>query len=274
MAESKICIDYERIKKSANNLSLIEIPLNEITSVQSEIKTIESEHDGIDLNSSALQESIENITNVITKAGNLSANLLSVVNAFTEAEGDIKEAILKIDPNLADELANIKKDDISTNSEEFKKSLISYKSDGTAAGDTQASIYTILSEKGYSKAAICAILANMSQESGFRTDALGDNGTSYGLCQWHEGRWDRLNSYCNEHGYDPSSIEGQIAYMDYELQNNYPDVYEKLMSVDDTIEGAREASKYWTIHYEIPAYKEQRASERAATIETYWERAS
>ena len=96
MAESKICIDYERIKKSANNLSLIEIPLNEITSVQSEIKTIESEHDGIDLNSSALQESIENITNVITKAGNLSANLLSVVNAFTEAEGDIKEAILKI----------------------------------------------------------------------------------------------------------------------------------------------------------------------------------
>ena len=274
MAESKICIDYERIKKSANNLSLIEIPLNEITSVQSEIKTIESEHDGIDLNSSALQESIENITNVITKAGNLSANLLSVVNAFTEAEGDIKEAILKIDPNLADELANIKKDDISTNSEEFKKSLISYKSDGTAAGDTQASIYTILSEKGYSKAAICAILANMSQESGFRTDAIGDNGTSYGLCQWHAGRWDRLNSYCNEHGYDPSSIEGQVAYMDYELQNNYPGVYDKLMSVDDTIEGAREASKYWTIHYEIPANKEQRASERAATIETYWERAS
>ena len=194
MAESKICIDYERIKKSANNLALIEIPLNEITSVQSEIKTIESEHDGIDLNSSALQESIENITNVITKAGHLSANLLSVVNAFTEAEGDIKEAILKIDPNLADELANIKKDDISTNSEEFKKSLISYKSDGTAAGDTQASIYTILSEKGYSKAAICAILANMSQESGFRTDAIGDNGTSYGLCQWHAGRWDSVNS--------------------------------------------------------------------------------
>jgi len=274
LAESKICVDYERIKKSANNLSLIEIPLNEITSVQSEIKTIESEHDGIELNSSALQESIENITNVITKAGNLSANLLSVVNAFTEAEGDIKEAILKIDPKLADELANIKKDDISTNSEEFKKSLVSYKSDGTAAGETQASIYTLLSEKGYSKAAICAILANMSQESGFRTDALGDNGTSYGLCQWHAGRWDRLNSYCNEHGYDPSSVEGQVAYMDYELQNNYSGVYDKLMSVDDTIEGAREASKYWTIHYEIPANKEQRAAERAATMETYWERAS
>jgi len=274
LADSKICVDYERIELSANNLSQIKISLNEATSVQSEIASIESEHDDLDLNSAALQETIENITNVQTKITNLSTNLLGVVKAFTEAEEDIKEAILKIDPKLADELNNIKKENIITDSKELEKSLISYKSDGTPAGETQASIYQILREKGYSKAAICAILANMSQESGFRTDALGDNGTSYGLCQWHAGRWDRLNSYCNEHGYDPSSIEGQVAYMDYELQNNYPDVYEKLMSVDDTIEGAREASKYWTIHYEIPANKEQRASERAATMETYWERAS
>ena len=274
MADSKICVDYERIKASANNLSQIEISLNEATSVQSEIASIESEHDGLDLNSAALQETIENITNVQTKITNLSTNLLAVVKAFTEAEGDIKEAILKIDPKLADDLNNIKKEDISTDSKEFQKSLVSYKSDGTAAGDTQASIYQMLREKGYSKAAICAIFANMEHESGFRTDALGDNGTSYGLCQWHEGRWDRLNSYCNEHGYDPSSIEGQVAYMDYELQNKYPDVYNKLMSVDDTVEGAKEASKYWTIYYEIPEYKEQRAVERAESIGKYWERAS
>ena len=274
MADSKICVDYERIKASANNLSQIQISLNEATSVQSEIASIESEHDGLDLNSAALQETIENITNVQTKITNLSTNLLSVVKAFTEAEGDIKEAILKIDPKLADDLNNIKKEDISTDSKEFQKSLVSYKSDGTAAGDTQASIYQMLREKGYSKAACCAIFANMEHESGFRTDALGDNGTSYGLCQWHEGRWDRLNSYCNEHGYDPSSIEGQVAYMDYELQNKYPDVYNKLMSVDDTVEGAKEASKYWTIYYEIPEYKEQRAVERAESIGKYWERAS
>ena len=182
MADSKICVDYERIKSSANNLSQIEISLNEATSVQSEIASIESEHDGLDLNSAALQETIENITNVPTKITNLSTNLLAVVKAFTEAEGDIKEAILKIDPKLADDLNNIKKDDIATDSQEFQKSLVSYKSDGTAAGDTQASIYKLLREKGYSKAAICAIFANMEHESGFSTTALGDNGTSYGLC--------------------------------------------------------------------------------------------
>ena len=160
MAEDKICIDYERITKSANNLSLIEIPLNEITTVQGELKTIESEHDGIELNSGAIQDTIENITKVMTKTSNLSANLLAVVKAYTEAEGDIKEAILKIDPNLAEQLANIKKEDISTDSKEFKKSLVTYKSDGTAAGDTQASIYTLLREKGYCTLDLLAHLSN------------------------------------------------------------------------------------------------------------------
>lgn len=280
MAESKICIDYEKIKSSANNLGLIEISLNEVTTVQSELQTIETEHDGLELNSAALQETIENITKVQTKISNLGSNLIGVCNAFTEAEGDIKEAILKIDPSLADELDNIKKDNIYTNSEEFKKTLISYKSDGTAAGDTQASIYKILREKGYSKAAVCAILANIEHESGFRKDALGDyqggQPTSYGLCQWHNSRWTGLNDYCSQNGYDPSSVEGQMAYLDYELRNKpeYSGVYDKLMSVDDTIEGAKEASKYWTIHYEVPKFKEQRAIERAESIGAYWERAS
>lgn len=274
MADSKICVDYERIKASANNLSQIEISLNEATSVQSEIASIESEHDGLDLNSAALQEIIENVTKVQTKVTNLSTNLLAVVKAFTEAEGDIKEAILKIDPKLADALNNIKKEDISTDSKEFQKSLVSYKSDGTAAGDTQASIYKMLREKGYSKAACCAIFANMEHESGFRTNALGDGGTSYGLCQWHNSRWTDLKNYCSKHGYDESSLEGQVAFMDYELKNSYPAVYNKLTSVDDTIEGAKEASKYWTIHYEIPDNKEQRAIDRANSIGTYWERAS
>jgi hypothetical protein len=83
-----------------------------------------------------------------------------------------------------------------------------------------------------------------------------------------------LRNYCNEHGYDESSLEGQVAFMDYELQTSYKGVYDTLMNVDDTIEGAKEASKYWTIHYEIPDQKEQRAVQRAESIGTYWERAS
>ena len=112
-------------------------------------------------------------------------------------------------------------------------------------------LYTdkILREKGYSKAAICAILANMEHESSFRTDIIGDNGTSYGLCQWHAGRWTNLKNFCSDNGYDVASIEGQMAYMDHELQTNqYKHIYDKLMNVPDTLEGAQEASKYWTIN--------------------------
>ena len=274
MAESKICIDYDKITKSANSLGQIQISTNEASSVLSEIQTIESEHDGIDLNSGALQDSIDNITKVQTKVTNLGTNLLGVAKAFTEAEGDIKEAIVKINPKLADELNDIKKDDIYTDSEKFQESLVTYKSDGSAAGDTQASIYKMLREKGYSKAAICAIFANMEHESGFRTTALGDSNTSYGLCQWHNDRWTDLKNYCSQHGYAESSIEGQVAFLDYELRNKYQSVYDKLMSVDDTVDGAKEASKAFTIDFESPKYKEQRAIERAESVPAYWERAS
>ncbi len=274
MADSKICVDYEKLKETANNLGLIEIPLNEITSAQSEIKTIETEHDDLDLNSQALQDTIDNITKLQTKVSNLGTNLIEVVNAFNDAEGDIKEAILKIDPKLAEALGNIKKEDIYTDSKKFKESLVSYKSDGSAAGKTQESMYKMLREMGYSKAECCAIFANIEHESGFRLDALGDNRTSYGLCQWHNSRWTDLNNYCSQNGYDPSSLEGQIKFMDHELRTKYQGVYDKLMNVDDTIEGAKEASKYWTIYYEVPDNKEQRAIQRAESVGTYWERAS
>ena len=56
-------------------------------------------------------------------------------------------------------------------------------------------IYNLLAAKGFNDAAICGILANIEHESGFSTTALGDGGTSYGLCQWHNSRWDNLNNF-------------------------------------------------------------------------------
>ena len=68
--------------------------------------------------------------------------------------------------------------------------------------DNKSKIYNYLSEQGFSDAAICGILANIEHESGFRTDALGDGGTSYGICQWHNGRWNNLKNYCNKNNLD------------------------------------------------------------------------
>ncbi len=41
-------------------------------------------------------------------------------------------------------------------------------------------------------------------------------GTSYGLCQWHDGRFDALQSFCLLQGYDYWSLEGQLNYLAYE----------------------------------------------------------
>lgn len=55
----------------------------------------------------------------------------------------------------------------------------------------------LIRELDIKPSAAAGILANIRWESGFNPTALGDGGTSYGLCQWHMGRWDNLVEYCN-----------------------------------------------------------------------------
>ncbi len=138
-------------------------------------------------------------------------------------------------------------------------------------GGTKDDIYNMLANKGFNNAAICGILANMQHESGFDTTAVGDGGTSYGLCQWHNGRWDNLNNYCSEKNLDPSTVEGQVEYLCYELENSYPGVYETLKNVPNTQQGAYDAAYKWTVDFEIPANKESQGASRGNTAQTeYW----
>ena len=56
--------------------------------------------------------------------------------------------------------------------------------------DTETAITTFLRrEMKLNPAAIQGILANIEYESGFSPTVWGDEGTSYGLCQWHESRY-------------------------------------------------------------------------------------
>ena len=142
-----------------------------------------------------------------------------------------------------------------------------------SGSNNQEKLYNYLSSQGFNDAAICGILANIQHESGFDTTAVGDGGTSYGICQWHEGRWDSMKSYCEDNNLDPDSIEGQGQYLVNELKNNYPGVYETLQNVPNTSEGAYEAAYKWTTDYEIPADKYNQGDYRGTTASTeYWEK--
>ena len=67
--------------------------------------------------------------------------------------------------------------------------------------DTETAITPFLRrELKLNRAAVCGILANMEYEADFSPTAWGDDGTSYGLCQWHESRCRSLFSFCQETG--------------------------------------------------------------------------
>lgn len=122
----------------------------------------------------------------------------------------------------------------------------------------------IINEMKLNKAAACGIIANIKYESGFRTDALGDNGRSYGICQWFDTRWSRLTNYCVSNGYDPQTLEGQLRFMKYELEKHYPMVLNYLKNnIFENEQGAYDAAWYFCYHYEGPANRNSVSKTRA-----------
>ena len=101
-------------------------------------------------------------------------------------------------------------------------------------------------------AAACGVLANIQLESNFRPLALGDSGTSYGICQWHNGRFTSLMSFCKARGLDYNTLEGQMKYLQWDLTHGYKGVYEMLLKVKDTKKGAYQAGYLFCYHFEIP----------------------
>ncbi len=143
----------------------------------------------------------------------------------------------------------------------------------TDSGDNESQIYNFLIvDMGLSIAGACGALANIRCESGFDPNALGDSGTSYGICQWHNTRWDRLKEFCASYGYDWTTLEGQLYYLEYELNlPSYWHIYEYLLSVENTSEGAYDAAYYWCYYFEVPSDRENASITRGNLAKnTYW----
>lgn len=120
--------------------------------------------------------------------------------------------------------------------------------------NNETQIYSYLvGTAGLNTAAACGILANIEKESNFNHTAVGDNGTSYGLCQWHNTRWDTLKEYCSNHNLSWKTVTGQLNYLMYELRNHYKGVYSTLTSVSNNSQGAYDAAYKFCTEFEIPA---------------------
>ena len=133
-------------------------------------------------------------------------------------------------------------------------------------------LFRFLTERlGLNTAAACGVLANVYCESGFSTSAIGDHGTSVGICQWHNGRKKAALAYLDDNGYERNSLAGQMFYMREELNGGYRAVYDYLAGVPDTAEGAYQAGRYFCLYYEIPANRQNASKSRGNLAKkTFW----
>ena len=124
---------------------------------------------------------------------------------------------------------------------------------------------------GLSLAAICGVLANIERESGFQTGAIGDAGTSYGICQWHASRNASLRSWCASNGKDYTALDGQLWYMKHELETTHAAVLTKMKSCANTEQGAEVAGYIWCSIFEVPADTIKTSEARGELARyTYW----
>ncbi len=117
-------------------------------------------------------------------------------------------------------------------------------------------------ELGLNHAAACGVLGNVQLESNFRPLAIGDSGTSYGVCQWHLGRLTNLMAFCNSRGLDYNTLEGQLAYLKHEFLGGYSGCYAQLLGVPDTPAGAHYAGWIMCVAFELPDQMDARGHQR------------
>lgn len=98
---------------------------------------------------------------------------------------------------------------------------------------------------GYSKANASGIAGNIYTESKYNPQAIGDNGTSFGLAQWHKSRWDRLRNWSDERSLNINFFDTQLRFIDWELNNTEKRAKSELLATNTPRESAFAFAKYY-----------------------------
>lgn len=131
-------------------------------------------------------------------------------------------------------------------------------------GNAEQSVCLSLKNSGFSDNGIAGILTNMNAESGFNPNALGDSGTSYGLCQWHNERWTRLKQLYPDSW---EKVDGQISYLLYELDKGYSSLLTTIKTGSDT---AYNIAHDYCFYFEVPANRDSTCTGRANNSSTFY----
>lgn len=146
-----------------------------------------------------------------------------------------------------------------------REEFINAAADENATGERSKYIQQKLMSMGFTASAAAGVVGNLVQESGLRTDAIGDNGTSGGLAQWHNERWEALKRFAAARGKEWTDLDTQIEFLAEEMRTSYADTYAKMQSA----ELPEIAGQIMTDEYEKPDsasanYAQRQANARAA----------
>ena len=185
-------------------------------------------------------------------------------NFFLTAVGKVVDKVLTLTNSMGHlmrALGKAMQGDFKGAREEF----INAAADENATGERSKYIQQKLMSMGFTASAAAGVVGNLVQESGLRTDAIGDDGTSGGLAQWHNERLDALKRFAAARGKKWTDLDTQIEFLAEEMRTSYADTYAKMQSA----ELPEIAGQIMTDEYEKPDsasanYAQRQANARAA----------
>jgi len=120
-------------------------------------------------------------------------------------------------------------------------------------------VYAYLKSKGLSHNHAMGILANIQAESSFNAGAIGDSGTSGGLFQHHAERFEGMVAFAGK-----DWAKNWKRQVDYALREAAGKQY-----AQKQFNSPEEASEWFTLNFEKPEYKEQKAKDRLQNLQNF-----
>ncbi|NMA51353.1 MAG: M23 family metallopeptidase [Mollicutes bacterium] len=117
--------------------------------------------------------------------------------------------------------------------------------------DNKQTVCLSLLASGFSPYATAGLMANIRAESNFSPTALGDHGSSFGICQWNKERWwVKLRKFC---GADEAKLGCQLPFLLHELKENQ---YKRLYNLMLTGQSEFDIGFEFCYRFERPASKD------------------
>lgn len=216
----------------------------------------------------------ENFVTILCKGGNRRAksNILSVKQWLFEIleEGDKTKDMVDLTKYLLYKVTGksygITEFDFSIYDPDNFQSLDGINGGRSNIEGIPGQIYDFLLAKGVPPVGAAAILGNIEGESSFNPAAT--NGTHDGLCQWGGGRLTGLRTYASSKGKEWTDVQTQLEYMWSELEGNYSNVKEVIMSATE-FNDMEYATWYFGRYYEIFFISTNYETSRGKTAQRY-----